>query len=300
MGDVVRRVMQFLIPTSIDALGRDDLVDRTIVPVYINPQSFSIQESKIINENLTKGGYVIQYWGEELPIIQASGTTGSGGIEAVNILRDVYRHEQTQFKALLDGRSADLASEAQAALNNTSNATASAGLTNILDTITDGGFSGIVDGISSSIEAITNAAQGIVESNPNRVQLIPSIAAFAISIDLWWQGEKFRGYFTSFSVDENASTPGHFDYQFTFKVIKRSGVRTNFMPWHRSPTDAAGQPITASTPKEGARTDELSFSTTLQEEIVASQFINDQAAPVEAANVTDVNVSINRNSILTG
>lgn len=298
MGNVTRRVMQFLVPTSIAALSRDDLTDRTIIPLYVNPESFSIQENKIINETLTKGGYAIQYWGEELSVIQASGTTGSGGIEAITILRNIYRHEQTQFKFLLDSRAKALADEAQTALNNSSAATTQAGIVGILDTITQGGFTGIVDGVSSTIEAISNAALGISESNPKRVDLIPSLASFAVSIDLFWQGEKFRGYFKNFKVDESAQKPGHFDYSFTFNILKRSGERKNFMPWHRSPVDASGQPVTVSTPNQGPRLDELSFPTDIIDTTSASTFVTTQDA---IANPKDgVRVSINRNKILTG
>lgn len=288
--------MQFLVPTSIKALSSNDLTDRSIIPVYINPQTFSIQEVKIINESLTKGGYVIQYWGEELPTIQASGFTGSGGIEAVNILRDVYRNEQIQFRNLLNSRSDELAALARESLNDTSTATTQAGLTNILDTITNGGFSGIVDGVKSTIEAVTDAALGISQNNPNRVELIPSLAAFAVSIDLFWQGEKFRGYFKSFNVEETAQEPGHFNYNFEFKVIKRTGKRTNFMPWHRSPFDASGEPTTASTPKEGARVDELSFPTT-QQSFASSKVKSVFSSPQdEEPQLTDgTPVPINRN-----
>jgi hypothetical protein len=297
MGDVKRRVMQFLVPTSVEALGKNDLTDRTIVPIYINPDSFSIQENKIVNENLTKGGYIIQYWGEELPVIQASGTTGSGGIEAINILRDVYRHEQIQFKSLLNARSDELSALAREALNDTSTSTTQAGLTGILDTITDGGFSGIVDGVSSTIEAVTRAATGISQNNPRRVELIPSLAAFAVSIDLYWHGEKFRGYFKSFTVDESAQRPGHFEYNFTFNVIRRTGKRSNFMPWHRSPVDFNGQPVTASTPREGPRLDELSFST---QQVVTGNITSNFAEPQDAiAQPEDgVIVPINRNGAI--
>ncbi len=62
--------------------------------LYINPTSFSIKESKLVRSDLTKGGYVVQYFGEQLQVIDVSGTTGSSGVEGINILRDIYRHEQ--------------------------------------------------------------------------------------------------------------------------------------------------------------------------------------------------------------
>jgi hypothetical protein len=292
MGDVTRRVMQFLVPTSVAALGSDDLTDRTIVPVYLNPQSFQIQETKIINENLTKGGYIIQYWGEELPVIQASGTTGSSGIEGINILRDIYRNEQIQFKNLLGARAEELAALAQSSIEDTS---LEFNTTNVLlDVVTGGAFSTIVDGVSSTIEAITNAATGVTAGAPRQETLIPSLAAFAISIDLYFHGEKFRGYFKSFSVDESAQTPGHFDYSFTFNVVRRTGKRTNFMPWHRSATDSSGEPTTVSTPGQGPRTDELSFPTNRQFlESVRSDFRIDQSATAQPEDGKIV--PINRN-----
>jgi hypothetical protein len=68
------------------------------VDMYINPQQMDIQEKKVIQKQRTKGGYVIQYWGEELMIIRIQGNTGASGIEGINILRKVYRAEQDSFQ----------------------------------------------------------------------------------------------------------------------------------------------------------------------------------------------------------
>lgn len=261
---ILRRTMKFLVPLTIESLGRNDLTGRAIVPVYINPTSFSIQDSKIISETLTKGGFSIQYWGENLGEIQAAGTTGSAGIEGINILRAVYRNEITQFNNILLERAALLDQTAREALENTSTAGIGSGIASILDEVTQGGFTGIIDGTKSAIEEITNAARGIVDENPASVELIPTLGAFATNIILYWQGEKFTGYFKNFRSEENGQNPGLFDYQFSFMVTKRSGIRNNFMPWHRKPTDFSGQAIEASLPSEGSREDELSFQNTQQ------------------------------------
>lgn len=308
---VTRRVMKFLIPLSVDALGRNDLVGRAVIPIYINPDSLNIQSGKIITETLTKGGYSVQYWGEQLTEIQAGGTTGSGGIEAINILYAVYRNEIIQFNKILLDRATSLSNVAQTNLNNTSTATASAGIASILDDLTQGGFSDIVDGTTSAIQAITDAATGVVENNPNSVELVPSIGAFAVNMILYWQGEKFTGYFKNFRVDENANSPGIFNYQFTFTVTKRSGTRTNFMPWHRSPTDASGQPITVSLPKEGAQVDELSFLTTEQKITFKGQLnplnpsqidsvTSDILTTQDSTKINVNSVPINRNASIRG
>ena len=74
---VQRRIMKLLLTLTIESLGRTDLTGRAIVPFYLNPQTFNINDNKIISETLTKGGYAVHYWGEQLGEIQASGTTGS-------------------------------------------------------------------------------------------------------------------------------------------------------------------------------------------------------------------------------
>jgi hypothetical protein len=292
-------------------LGRNDLTGRSIVPVYINPESLSIQENKIINETLTKGGYSIQYWGEQLGEIQASGTTGSGGIEAINILRSVYRNEITQFNNILLERAFKQEQTAQEAIQNSSNATVGFGIQTIIDEFTQEGFSNIIDGTKSVIEEITNAARGLTEENPLAVELIPSIGSFAVNMILYWHGEKFMGYFKNFRVDENASKPGLFDYQFSFTITKRSGARTNFMPWHRNPYDANGIPISASIPPEGSRTDELTFKTTTQQDTFGVKInpnspnnnnsLSSNFTESQSGNASDINqVPINRNRAIRG
>ena len=64
------------------------------IEMYINPQNIDFQSNKITRRVFTKGGYILQYWGEGLDQVNIRGTTGSGGIEALNALRDIYRSEQ--------------------------------------------------------------------------------------------------------------------------------------------------------------------------------------------------------------
>lgn len=295
---IERQVMQFLVPLSTTALQLNDSTDRTTIPLYVNPENVTIQETKLINKTLTKGGFLVQYWGEDLPRIQASGTTASGGIEAINILRDIYRHEQLQFERILLDRAAQFQELSISAIEDTSSATAAAGIRTALDSVLDGGFTSITDGISSTIDAITNAFEGTTSSLNQPVELIPTLAAFAISIDLYFQGEKFRGYFNDFQVTESAQTPGHFNYTFNFDVIKRTGTRSNFMPWHRNPRGLDDQPRSASIPIEGPALEELSFPTDVsntQQGIIGSRFTTTTFTPSQDAADVDVNnVGVNR------
>ena len=71
------------------------------IEMYLNPSSIDIQSSKLINSSRTKGGFIIQYWGEELTNIAIRGQTGSGGIEALNVIRDIYRSEQLALQKII-------------------------------------------------------------------------------------------------------------------------------------------------------------------------------------------------------
>ncbi len=292
-----RETIKFLVPNTLASLSSTDLTDRSIIPMYINPQQIQITENKIINEQRTKGGYSIQYWGEELSKISASGNTGSGGIEAVNILRDVYRHEQIQFKKILLQRTRDLINDAQSSIENTNSSTALSGTISLIDSLFNGGISEVINGVDSIMDTLKNSV-GKTTTSAKRVELIPTLASFAVSIDLYYQGEKFRGYFTNFNVSESASTPGFFEYDFNFVILKRYGSRNNFMPWHRESRDSTGAPIKASTPLDGPRPEELSFETDsdlTQNGIPGIRFTNSVINnDIQAGEIDINNVGINR------
>ena len=316
---VERRTMKFLVPLTVDSLGRQDLTGRAIVPFYINPQTFSIQEGKIIKETLTKGGFSIQYWGEQLAVLQVTGTTGSAGIEGINILNAIYKNEVSQFNNILLERALNQDQDFRTALEGISLGSGQAltsvsgGLTSILDDFTRNGFSGIIDGTKSVIDQVTDAALGVANANPAKVELIPSIGAFAVSMILYWQGVKYQGYFSDFKIDETAASQGNFDYQFSFKVTKKAGTRSNFMPWHRSPTDSSGAPISVSIPREGQRLEELNFLNTTQASLLSSQINQNDDSEANNTSITSVftetqestqndpnSVSINRSGQIRG
>lgn len=70
-----------------------ELYDGTMIEMYVNPQNVTLQANKKINYNRTKGGFVVQYWGDDLLTINLNGTTGSSGIEGIELLYDVYQSE---------------------------------------------------------------------------------------------------------------------------------------------------------------------------------------------------------------
>lgn len=207
------------------------------VDMYINPQSLKIDEKKIIQKQRTKGGYVIQYWGEGLATVALEGHTGSSGIEGINILRKVYRAEQDSFQSV------------------------SHILIDRLNAFT--GSNTIQSGVNRSLsteEKITEAIPTLLGDAVNP-PLLPTLASLATNVEMYYQGWVFRGYFESFVVSESVSNGvGVFNYSIAFTILDRRGYRSNFMPWHRKPAEIInGTPIQNSYRHSDSANTPLSF-----------------------------------------
>jgi hypothetical protein len=190
------------------------------VQMYINPQQLNIQEKKIITPTRTKGGYIIQYAAEDLINIAVRGTTGSSGMEGINVLRAIYRSEQDAFTGMAQSLEQKLASSQLYSLfKGTGTPQGAAQLQDVGTLLLE----------QSAKEAIFNIFD----------QPFPTLASLAASIELFFQGVLYKGFFTSFSVEESAESPGLFNYDLAFTAYSRQGVRRNFMPWHRQPYNPA-------------------------------------------------------------
>jgi hypothetical protein len=64
----------------------------SFVEMYVNPTSLKFQSAKIIQTTKTKGG---------LETLNITGATGTGGIEALNVIRDIYRSEQIAMQRII-------------------------------------------------------------------------------------------------------------------------------------------------------------------------------------------------------
>lgn len=192
----VRRMMKWLVP------------ERGIVEMYINPQNIQINQTKAISSQRTKGGFVIQYWGEDLIEITISGHTGTSGIEGINVLNDIYRGEQVAFDIIALEQAAKLQEEEDNYIN-----VAIPGLSEVNDFL------------------------DTIEETPNRlIEIpIPTLGYYATSIEMYWMGEVYRGFFKTFSVTEDVNTLGLFNYNISFAATQRRGFRRNYMPWHKTP-----------------------------------------------------------------
>lgn len=209
------------------------------IRMYINPQSITYSDKKLITPTKTKGGYTLQYWGEELTTLNIVGTTGSSGIEGINMLREMYRAEQLAFDAVattLEGNNASL---------------------DLLGNLNQG----IGSGLGSMISG-TNAATGAQTSNfssasqaagilggvlgldsPSNSLLsrnVPSLAQLAFGVEMYYGGWMLRGFFTNFTVNEQASD-FLFGYTIGYTVTQWKGYRTNYFPFHRSANQGPSQ-----------------------------------------------------------
>lgn len=240
----------FLLPAGYDADGsglpfskvpnnRDGRIKRNIitwfvpefgsVKMYINPQGITYSDNKIISKQQTKGGFSLQYWGEELTTLNITGTTGSSGIEGINMLYEIYRAEQLAF----DGFGMTLAS------NNAASDIANNAVNEIGGAIGKG-VSSLFGGDGGSAAAAGGAGLlgGLLGTNsPNSnlsTQNIPSLAQLAFTVEMFYNGVVYRGYFNSMSVEERAND-FCFGYTINFTVTQKRGYRTNYLPFHRSP-----------------------------------------------------------------
>ena len=175
------------------------------VQMYINPENFMVKDSKQITETRTKGGFVIQYWGENLTQLTLSGTTGSSGIRGINVLRDIYRSENRGFELIASQLVGDI-----------EKVKSSISLT--------GG-----PGLGTALE------DAALELQKRNFLLRPSLASLAVNVLLFYQGVQYKGFFKDFSVTESVAKLGLFDYQISFTAVETRGQRKNFMAWHKEP-----------------------------------------------------------------
>lgn len=218
--------------------GADGIIHRNIISWYvpqfgvaqmfINPQNISYANKKLITKERTKGGFTLQYWGEDLTTINISGTTGSAGIEGINMLYEIYRAEQYAFDAVgltlaANNASADVAS-------------------NLVNSVGGnlGQFTNSLLPNNLQVGPNTSAAEGagllggiLGVSSPNNTlsaRNIPSLAQLAFTVEMYYNGWVFRGYFDSMTFTERADN-FLIDYQMIFMATQRRGYRTNYFPW---------------------------------------------------------------------
>lgn len=209
-GKSKRQVLRWLVP------------EQPLVEMYINPQKIDISYKKSTKTQRTKGGFVGQYWGEELIEVNIGGTTGTSGIEGINVLLDVYRNEQLMF----DPYALFLQAERERAEQ--------INFDSLLSGSGTSGFGGTILGAISALQ--TSPLEGALTSRIVNSRNRPSLANMAFTVEMYWSGEVYRGFFDNFTVTETAENIGLFDYNIKFIATQKRGFRTNFFAWHKHPS----------------------------------------------------------------
>ena len=196
--------------------------------MYINPQAISYIDKKLITKDRTKGGFTLQYWGEELTQLNINGTTGSSGVEGINALYEIYRAEQYAFDAV----------GLTLAANN-----ASADVANNLVQGIGGALGGAIGGAAGAAAGggLLGGILGLDGPNSTlSTRNLPSLAQLAFTVEMFYDGWIYRGYFENMTVNERADN-FLWDYQISFMATQRRGYRTNYFPFHRSAKDGPSQ-----------------------------------------------------------
>lgn len=212
VGNDTRRLIHWYIP------------EYGIVKMYVNPESITIANSKLIQQTKTKGGFTLQYWGEALTTLAINGTTGSSGIEGINVLYELYRAEEYAFDGV--GLSLAATNTTQQQIGSFLSSLGGQSVGN--STVTAGQFAG---SLTQSLLGSDIANQSLSPKN------IPSLAQIAFGIEMYYFGWVYRGYFKDMNITESASELGLYKYTINFVATQRRGYRTNQFPWQKSATN---------------------------------------------------------------
>jgi hypothetical protein len=207
-----------------------------VIKMYVNPNNLVISNKKIISKERTKGGYTVQYWGEELTDISLRGTTGSSGIEGINVLYEIYRAEQYAFDAVGLSLAANNAAigAANQLVTGVGNSIGSAAGNVIGGAFGAGGNSigGDIGGLLGS--GIAQGIFGTNQLNSLAPRNIPSLASLAFAVEMYYSGWVYRGWFESMVVTESSEHFSLFEYDIRFTASQRRGYRTNSFAFQRS------------------------------------------------------------------
>lgn len=220
------------------------------VKMYINPSQISYQFKKIIGRDRTKGGYALQYWGEDLITLNINGTTGSAGIEGINMLYEIYRAEQLAF---------DTTGLVVAANNSAAQDILSLGLNEIGGAIGGATGSTLFGGVGQG----TGVVGGILGLNSPAAALgsneFTSLARLAFTVEMYYNGWVYRGFFESMTITEDAND-FLLKYNIVFTATQKRGYRTNYFPWARSPQHGPSRvdtPYSFSSMANGPKTSQI-------------------------------------------
>jgi hypothetical protein len=220
------------VPNTADAVLQRNIISWFVpqfgvAQMFINPQNISYANKKLITKDRTKGGFTLQYWGEDLTTITITGTTGSAGIEGLNMLEEIYRAEQYAFDAVgltLAGNNA-FADVTQNLVNNVGG-----NLGQFTNSLTPPNTQ-VGPTASAPGAGLLGGILGMDSpNNTMSARNIPSLAQLAFTVQMYYNGWIYTGYFESMTFTESA-TDFLINYTIIFMATQRQGYRTNYFPW---------------------------------------------------------------------
>jgi hypothetical protein len=220
--------MENQVPNYRDAVTKRNLMtwfipEGPMVQMYINPSAIKYNYKKLITKVKTKGGWTLQYYGEDLGALAISGSTGTSGWEGINVLHEIYRNEQYKF----DATALTLQAER--------------------DKSDQESFDGLIFAADSLFGQIENTAVNLKLAQKGYYNSItqsrnkPTLASMAFTVEMMYKNLIFRGYFDSFNIDESVEHLGLFNYNMSFIVTQQRGYRYNDQYWQKSPVTGPSQ-----------------------------------------------------------
>jgi hypothetical protein len=155
--------------------------------LYINPESLTKSYTQIVSKIQTRGGFVVQHWGEQLTSIEASGKSGAFFVS---------QQDESSFRVgIVD-------SEKPSSISKTLNVVNEA--------------YGLANPAADNAPDRKNAKAWIAFRS--FIDLYRQSTLLAMSYD----GYLYMGNFTNFSWDEDATNPFFITYSFSFTVLSEN------------------------------------------------------------------------------
>lgn len=174
---------------------KDGLDSPPKLVMNINPQNLDTSYTPLINETRTLGGFVEEFWGEDLTTISASGFT--------SMFFDEKKGMTNEFEK----------TEAIVGAKTTKQLSGFLALVNLYKM--NGKF--YANGVNDLKDPDSNL--NAYKSNPNKIYKMGSVY-------MYYSGISYKGFFETFEFKEQAEKPFFFEYSFSFKVLKTFGNLT--------------------------------------------------------------------------
>ena len=98
--------------------------------------------------------------------------------------------------------------------------------------------SGLDSVLGSTGGTVLGGLLGIDQAQENLVpKNMPSLAQYAFTVEMYYAGVVYRGYFKTMNITESADN-FNFQYTITFTATQKRGYRVNNFGWQRSPNTA--------------------------------------------------------------